>query len=85
VTVTLHDGMLSVGDQGPGIAEKDLPHVFDRFYRSPEARAKPGSGLGLAIVAQAAARHGGSVGASRSPSGGAELTLRLPPSPGVVL
>jgi two-component system sensor histidine kinase MprB len=83
VTVSLHDGMLSVGDQGPGIAEKDLPHVFDRFYRSPEARAKPGSGLGLAIVAQAAARHGGSVGASRSPSGGAELTLRLPPSPGL--
>jgi two-component system sensor histidine kinase MprB len=81
VTVSLHDGMLSVGDQGPGIAEKDLPHVFDRFYRSPEARAKPGSGLGLAIVAQAAARHGGSVGASRSPGGGAELTLRLPTSP----
>jgi two-component system sensor histidine kinase MprB len=78
VTVSLHDGMLSVGDQGPGIAEKDLPHVFDRFYRSPEARAKPGSGLGLAIVAQAAARHGGSVAASRSPGGGAELTLRLP-------
>jgi two-component system sensor histidine kinase MprB len=83
VTVTLHDGMLSVGDQGPGIADKDLPHVFDRFYRSPEARSKPGSGLGLAIVAQAAARHGGSVGAARSPSGGAELTLRLPPSPGL--
>ena len=83
VTVSLHDGMLSVGDQGSGIAEKDLPHVFDRFYRSPEARAKPGSGLGLAIVAQAAARHGGSVGASRSPGGGAELTLRLPRSPGV--
>ena len=46
-------------DHGPGIADADLPHVFDRFYRSPDARGTPGSGLGLAIVRQAAESHGG--------------------------
>jgi two-component system, OmpR family, sensor histidine kinase MprB len=81
VAVSLHEGVLSVADQGPGVAPEDLPHVFDRFYRSEEARSKPGSGLGLSIVAQAAARHGGSVTATRSPSGGAEFLLRLPGDP----
>lgn len=83
VAVSLHEGVLSVADQGPGVAPQDLPHVFDRFYRSEEARSKPGSGLGLSIVAQAAARHGGSVTATRSPSGGAEFLLRLPGGPAV--
>jgi two-component system sensor histidine kinase MprB len=69
---------LQVGDSGPGIADADLPHVFDRFYRSANARAMPGSGLGLAIVKQVAERHGGTVYAGRSPEGGALLTLRLP-------
>lgn len=78
VTVTLHDGVLDVSDEGPGIADVDLPRVFDRFYRSSEARGLPGSGLGLAIVKAAAERHGGSVEAGRSPSGGARLTMRLP-------
>ncbi|WP_205629128.1 sensor histidine kinase [Jiangella muralis] len=78
VTVTLHDGVLDVCDEGPGIADEDLPRVFDRFYRSSAARGLPGSGLGLAIVKAAAERHGGSVEAGRSPSGGARLTMRLP-------
>ncbi|WP_203417268.1 HAMP domain-containing sensor histidine kinase [Jiangella ureilytica] len=78
VTVTLHDGALDVCDEGPGIADVDLPRVFDRFYRSSEARGLPGSGLGLAIVKAAAQRHGGSVEAGRAPSGGARLTMRLP-------
>lgn len=81
VSVSLYEGVLSVADQGPGVAARDLPHVFDRFYRSEEGRSKPGSGLGLSIVAQAAARHGGSVTATRSPSGGAEFLLRLPGGP----
>ena len=46
VTVRLSDGLLQVADQGPGIAEEDMPHVFERFYRSTEARTMPGSGLG---------------------------------------
>lgn len=78
VEVTLRDGELVVRDHGPGIAETDLPHVFDRFYRADAARGTPGSGLGLAIVRQAAERHGGSVSAGTAPDGGAVLRLRLP-------
>jgi two-component system sensor histidine kinase MprB len=78
VTVTLADGLLQVADQGPGIAEKDLAHVFERFYRSPEARATPGSGLGLAIVRQIAENHGGRVAAARAAGGGALLGVWLP-------
>jgi two-component system sensor histidine kinase MprB len=75
--------LIEIADSGPGIAEADLPHVFERFYRSSEARTLPGSGLGLAIVAQAAERHGGKAYAGRAPEGGALMTLRLPgrPSP----
>jgi two-component system sensor histidine kinase MprB len=74
--------VLEVADRGPGIAEHDLPRVFDRFYRSQEARTLPGSGLGLAIVQQAALRHGGEVLAGRAPEGGALFSLRLPGMPG---
>ncbi|MBR7832087.1 HAMP domain-containing histidine kinase [Actinospica durhamensis] len=81
VTVTLADGQLQVADQGPGIAEPDLAHVFERFYRSPEARSTPGSGLGLAIVRQIAENHGGRVAAARAPGGGALLGVWLPGSP----
>ncbi|MGW4394963.1 HAMP domain-containing sensor histidine kinase [Amycolatopsis nivea] len=86
VRVTLRplgDGtaVVEVADSGPGIAEEDLPKVFDRFYRSSEARTLPGSGLGLAIVKHAAERHGGTVYANRAPEGGALLTIRLPGAP----
>jgi two-component system, OmpR family, sensor histidine kinase MprB len=77
VAVTLRDGELIVRDDGPGIADEDLPFVFDRFYRAPSARGRPGSGLGLAIVRQAAEAHGGSVHAGRAPGGGAVLRLAL--------
>jgi two-component system sensor histidine kinase MprB len=78
VTVALHGGTVTVDDQGPGIAEADLPHIFERFYRSDVSRAMPGSGLGLSIVAQVTERHDGTVEAGRSPSGGTRMTLRLP-------
>jgi len=52
--------------------------VFERFYRSTEARGRPGSGLGLAIVKHAAELHGGLVYAGNSPVGGAQFTLWLP-------
>jgi len=80
VTVSLDGGVLTVCDQGPGIAPEDLPHVFDRFFRSPESRTMPGSGLGLSIVRQVAVRHSGSVEAAAAPGGGACLTMRLPGS-----
>jgi two-component system sensor histidine kinase MprB len=78
VSVRLVDGTLTVDDQGGGIAEQDLPHVFDRFYRSQESRSMSGSGLGLSIVRQVAERHSGTVEAGTSPTGGARLTLSLP-------
>ena len=78
VTVALHDGVVTVDDEGSGIAEADLPHIFERFYRSDVSRAMPGSGLGLSIVAQVAERHAGTVEAGPSPSGGTRMTFRLP-------
>ncbi|MGZ4447193.1 MAG: sensor histidine kinase [Nocardioides sp.] len=78
VVVRLAGGVLTVDDEGPGISAEDLPHVFERFYRSPESRSMPGSGLGLSIVHQVAERHAGGVEAGPSPAGGARLTLRLP-------
>ena len=80
VQIRLHQGTLTVADEGPGISEDDLPHIFDRFYRSSEARTLPGSGLGLSIVRRAAERHGGSVEAHAPGSGGALFTLRIPGS-----
>jgi two-component system, OmpR family, sensor histidine kinase MprB len=68
-------------DQGPGIAAKDLPHIFDRFYRSDQARSAQGSGLGLAIVRQIVERHGGEVHARNNPSGGAAVGFTLPDTP----
>ncbi len=71
----LKDGVLSVRDHGPGFAERDLPFVFDRFYRASEARQLPGSGLGLAIVRQAAEACGGFAEARNAPGGGALLRV----------
>lgn len=78
VAVTLAGGVVTIDDEGSGIDEADLPHVFERFYRASESRALPGSGLGLAIVAQVAERHSGTVVAGRSPSGGTRITFALP-------
>lgn len=78
VTVRLAEGVLTVDDQGPGIAEQDREHVFDRFWRAEESRTMPGSGLGLSIVRQVAERHFGSASAEEAPGGGARLVLRLP-------
>ena len=80
IRVQLEGDRLRVADQGPGIAEADLPHVFDRFYRADTARNTPGTGLGLSIVAQTVTQHGGWVRAGRSAQGGAEFTIQLPGS-----
>jgi two-component system sensor histidine kinase MprB len=77
VEVALAGGELRVRDHGPGIEPQDRPLVFDRFYRSPAARAMPGSGLGLAIVREVAEAHGGTVVAEEAPGGGALLRLQL--------
>jgi two-component system sensor histidine kinase MprB len=79
IEVAVRDGEIIVRDHGPGIADEDLPHVFDRFYRASSARGLPGSGLGLAIVRQVAEAHGGTVSAESVSEGGARLRLRLSP------
>ena len=79
VEVRVAGSEVTVRDHGPGIAEEDLPHVFDRFYRAAAARHLPGLGLGLAIVRQVAVSHGGEVTAENAPDGGAVVRLRLAP------
>jgi two-component system sensor histidine kinase MprB len=78
IRVQLEGDRLRVADQGPGIAEADMPFIFDRFYRGDTARQTPGTGLGLSIVAQTITQHGGWIRAGRSAQGGAEFTVQLP-------
>ncbi|WP_329366265.1 HAMP domain-containing histidine kinase [Streptomyces sp. NBC_00669] len=81
IEVRLRGGLLTVRDHGPGIPAEDLPHVFERFWRSPSARSLPGSGLGLSIVARTAQQAGGEVSLSPAPGGGTLAALRLPGAP----
>jgi two-component system OmpR family sensor kinase len=81
--VTAHrdgvDVVLVVSDDGPGVGDEYLPHLFDRFYRAenPMRRSGPGSGLGLAIVAGLVESMGGSVAAASPPTGGLVISVRL--------
>jgi two-component system sensor histidine kinase MprB len=77
VDVQVQGSEVVVRDRGPGIADSDLPHVFDRFYRAPAARGLPGSGLGLSIVRQVAESHGGTVTAEQPTDGGTLMRLSL--------
>lgn len=81
VEVRLGEGVLTVRDHGPGIPADELPHVFDRFWRSPSARALPGSGLGLSIVARTVKQAGGEVSLAPAEGGGTVATVRLPGAP----
>jgi signal transduction histidine kinase len=71
---------VSVIDNGPGVSPRDLPHVFDRFWRADAARrrATGGSGLGLSIVRHIVEAHGGRVWAEETPGGGLTVALLLP-------
>jgi two-component system, OmpR family, sensor histidine kinase MprB len=80
IDVTVAGEEVVVRDHGPGIDPRDLPFVFDRFYRAEAARSMPGSGLGLAIVRQVAEAHGGEVTAEAAPDGGTRMRLRLGPA-----
>ncbi|WP_405811386.1 HAMP domain-containing histidine kinase [Streptomyces sp. NBC_01520] len=82
IEVNLHRGELTVQDHGPGIPAEELPHVFERFWRSPSARQLPGSGLGLSIVARTVQQAGGEI-ALRPASGGegTVASIRLPGAP----
>ncbi len=77
VDVTVANGEISVRDHGPGVAAEDANRVFDRFWRSNDARHLPGSGLGLSIVKDVAESHGGSVTLERPIDGGGGARFRL--------
>lgn len=74
--------VLTVTDTGVGIAEEDLPHIFERFYRSrrPAQRAE-GTGLGLAIARRTVEAHGGRIAVQSRPGAGASFSVRLPLAP----
>lgn len=71
---------ITVADHGPGIADADLPHVFEAFYRGRgrSAGAVPGSGLGLTLVKNIARAHGGKVTVDTTVPNGAAFTIALP-------
>jgi two-component system sensor histidine kinase BaeS len=83
---------IAVHDTGVGIPAKDIPHIFDRFYRADVARSRsghrPGVGLGLAITKWIAEAHGGTITATSRPGRGTVFSVRIPrpapsPSPGL--
>ncbi|MEK2646601.1 HAMP domain-containing sensor histidine kinase [Bdellovibrio sp. BCCA] len=82
VTLNLEKGdcVLRVKDDGVGIAEKDLPHIFEPFYRADAARSpgKSGFGLGLAIAKTIVEAHGGHIFATSQIGQGSEFTIHLP-------
>jgi two-component system phosphate regulon sensor histidine kinase PhoR len=69
---------VDVKDSGVGIETRDLPRIFERFYKSDGSRRTDGSGLGLALVKHTIEAHGGSVSVTSEPSRGSTFTLTLP-------
>jgi len=74
---------LEVTDRGPGIAEADVPHLFDRFFRSDRARSRTtgGNGLGLAVVASIVSSNGGTYGVRTVEGLGSTFWFELPLAP----
>src|SRR5690606_14485800 len=81
IEISIRGGRVEVRDRGPGIDEAELGHVFERFFRSPAARALPGSGLGLSMVEEIVRSHGGTVFAANREGGGAVIGFTLPVLP----
>ena len=85
VTLTLEDDRtnITVSDTGIGISEDELPHLFERFFRSTTAIEShiPGTGLGLAITHALAQAQNGHITARRREAGGMTFTLDLPRAP----
>ena len=74
IRITSTENLISVTDSGPGIAPEDLPHVFDRFYKTSDSG---GMGLGLSIAKYLVEAHGGQIRAENAPEGGTRIVLRL--------
>ena len=82
LSVEAEDGMakVEVADNGIGIQEEAMPHIFKRFFRAANVRASniPGSGLGLAIIQAICAAHGGTVSVANVRPSGSRFTVKLP-------
>ena len=80
--LVLNEGemQIEVSDTGGGIADVDLPHIFERFYRADKSRGREdsGSGLGLAIAKQIVELHGGTIEAESRQGEGAVFRIKLP-------
>ncbi|HEX8807155.1 MAG TPA: HAMP domain-containing sensor histidine kinase [Candidatus Aquilonibacter sp.] len=72
------DAVLKVADRGPGMAQIDVEHAFDRFYRGTSRGEVDGSGLGLAIAKRAVERMGGSIALESNSESGTTVTMRFP-------
>jgi len=77
------EAVVVVADDGPGIPERELPHVFERFHRGRQERGTTtGAGLGLSIARELTEMMGGRIVAESPPQGGARFSVRLPRTPG---
>lgn len=77
VTITAQGHQIAISDEGPGMSDEDVAHMFDRFYRRTEL-SQEGTGLGLAIAREIATRHNINITAQKNESGGMTLSFLLP-------
>lgn len=82
VTISLFDDnkqvVITIHDTGIGISQKDLPHIFKRFYRCEASRSEPGFGLGLSLALAIVRAHGGDFAVASTPGEGSIFTVNLP-------